>query len=117
SKASDITSVSRQPCIPQAEWDIKLLIADLKHTMRADLQKLAIEIKRDVQAIGDRTAHLEDKMEAVIEAHNTLADAYTTSQSQLQQMEMKMVDLEDKARRNNSRLRGIPEDIKAPELK
>ncbi|CAH2299970.1 Hypothetical predicted protein, partial [Pelobates cultripes] len=56
-------------------------------------------------------------MDAVIEAHSTLADAYTIFQSQLQQMEMKMVDLEDWARRNNIRLHGIPEDIKAPEIK
>ncbi|CAH2283058.1 Hypothetical predicted protein, partial [Pelobates cultripes] len=106
-----------QPCITQAEGDIKLLTADLKHNIRADFQKLATNIKRDVQAIGDQTAHLKDKMEEVIEAHNTMADAYTTFQSQLQQMEKKMVDLEDRAHRNNIMLSGIPEEIKASELK
>ncbi|CAH2299915.1 Hypothetical predicted protein [Pelobates cultripes] len=50
--------------------------------MRADFQKLAEDIKWDIQAIG----RLEDKMEE--------ADAYTAFQSQLQQMEMKMVDLD-----------------------
>ncbi|CAH2283913.1 Hypothetical predicted protein [Pelobates cultripes] len=85
--------------------------------MRADFQKLAAEIKRDVQAIGERMAHLEDKMEKVIEAHNTLVDTYTMFQTWIQQLETKEVDFEDRTRRNNIRLRGISEDVKQPELR
>ncbi|CAH2315913.1 Hypothetical predicted protein [Pelobates cultripes] len=56
-------------------------------------------------------------MEEVIEAHNTLVDAYTTFQTHIPQLEIKVVDLEDRARRNNICLRGISEDVKQPDLR
>ncbi|CAH2220648.1 Hypothetical predicted protein [Pelobates cultripes] len=58
---SDITSVSRATALQAGGNNIPKLLEDLKTTIRSDFQKLAADIRKEVQAIGEHTAHLEDK--------------------------------------------------------
>ncbi|CAH2285493.1 Hypothetical predicted protein, partial [Pelobates cultripes] len=61
--------------------------------------------------IGGRLAHLESKMDDKATAHNSLADSLQQIEEKLTKHEMKLTDLEDRSRRNNPRLHGIPESI------
>uniref|UniRef100_A0A803JZM3 L1 transposable element RRM domain-containing protein n=1 Tax=Xenopus tropicalis TaxID=8364 RepID=A0A803JZM3_XENTR len=94
--------------------DLKNMIIDLKSTLQADIKQLANDIRKEIQ--GDRTAHMETKMAEYAAAHNDLADSHTQLESEMDKLKDKVADLEDRSRRNNLKLRGIPETITPPEL-
>ncbi|CAH2322456.1 Hypothetical predicted protein [Pelobates cultripes] len=55
-------------------------------------------------------------MEETQEAHNHLIDQVNTLQVTISTMENKLMDIEDRARRNNLRLWGIPETVAPADL-
>lgn len=55
--------------------------------------------------------HLESKMRDLYTSHNDLIDAYTDQESEMQHLQNKIADLEDRSRQNNIKFRGIPESI------
>ncbi|CAH2313108.1 Hypothetical predicted protein [Pelobates cultripes] len=66
-------------------------------------------LKKDIRELGARTSRMEERMEETQEAHNHLIDQVNTLQATISTMENKLMDIEDRARRNNLRLQGIPE--------
>lgn len=50
-------------------------------------------------------------MEEFTLAHNELVDAHFDVEDEIKSMRLKMADIEDRARRNNIKFRGIPESI------
>ncbi|CAH2320320.1 Hypothetical predicted protein [Pelobates cultripes] len=71
-------------------------------------------LRKGVQELGKKTSHVESKTEDFAQAHNDLATHVEQIEQKLTATELKLTDLEDRARRNNLRLRGIPES-KIPE--
>lgn len=49
-------------------------------------------------------------------AHNDLVSIYQDQSLEIQRLKDKMTDLEDSSRRNNVKIRGIPESVTQPEL-
>ncbi|CAH2324781.1 Hypothetical predicted protein [Pelobates cultripes] len=68
-------------------------------------------LRKDVQELGKRTSHVESKMEDFASGYNDLATHVEQIEQKLTATELKLTDLEDRARRNHLRLRGIPESI------
>lgn len=61
--------------------------------------------------LGDRVNHMENKMGA----HNGLVSAHNHLEDEVASLTAKLADLEDRNRRNNIKLRSIPESV-PPEL-
>ncbi|CAH2315063.1 Hypothetical predicted protein [Pelobates cultripes] len=72
-------------------------------------QASVAELKRDLQDLGSRMAHMETKMEELVDAHNTSARWIHTITAQLNQCEAKIMDLEDRSQRSN--VQGISETL------
>ncbi|CAH2325538.1 Hypothetical predicted protein [Pelobates cultripes] len=96
----------------------KLTKSHLQQPLDAMSQKLITSwqhsmdsLRKDVQELGKQTSHVESKMEDFTFAHNDLATHVKHIEQKLTTMEMKHTDLEDRARRNNLRIRGIPETV------
>ncbi|CAH2322371.1 Hypothetical predicted protein [Pelobates cultripes] len=77
----------------------------------ATWQESVAEIKKYLHDLGSRTGHMETKMDDIVEAHNQAVSRIQTLESQLAKYEVKLMDLEDRSRRSNLRLRGIPEEL------
>ncbi|CAH2223017.1 Hypothetical predicted protein [Pelobates cultripes] len=67
-------------------------------------------LKKDVQEMGTRILHVEEKMEEYMEAHNNLADHGQAMEEKVQQLENKLIDLEDRARWNSLHIRASPKN-------
>ncbi|CAH2282452.1 Hypothetical predicted protein [Pelobates cultripes] len=72
---------------------------------------LSAELRKELYEVGQRTSQVEKKMDKFAEAHNSLADKLQEMEAALQEHKLKLVDIEDRIRRNNLRIRGIPESV------
>lgn len=57
--------------------------------------------KKEIDDLGDRVEHVENKMCDFTEAHNKLVDAHFDVENEIKNLKLKVADLEDKSRRNN----------------
>ncbi|CAH2285191.1 Hypothetical predicted protein [Pelobates cultripes] len=74
-----------------------------------EIERNAKEIRLEIQAIGNRTAVLEVRVEAVAKAHNDLLIQSSEWGTRLDALEVAFEDLINRSRRNNIKIRGIPE--------
>ncbi|CAH2300985.1 Hypothetical predicted protein [Pelobates cultripes] len=81
-----------------------------------NFNKSISDLRKDVQELGDRTAHMENRMGEYAEAHNDMADHVQHLEQELSACQNKLMDLEDRSRRHNIRFRGIPEAIKQADI-
>ncbi|CAH2315837.1 Hypothetical predicted protein, partial [Pelobates cultripes] len=82
----------------------------------AHFQTSISDLKKEIQAIGDRTEHLENKLETHAAAHITMLTKIKQLEAHISSHDNKLADLEDRSRRNNLRLRGIPESVAVGDL-
>lgn len=66
--------------------------------------------------MGGRIDHIERKMGEFVSSHNTLVDAHDDQAEEIARLKAKMADLEDASRRNNLKLRGVPEAMLPAQL-
>uniref|UniRef100_A0A8C5R7Q4 Uncharacterized protein n=1 Tax=Leptobrachium leishanense TaxID=445787 RepID=A0A8C5R7Q4_9ANUR len=92
------------------------LFKEFSSSLSARLDTVSADIRKDIQEIGDRTSHLENKMSEMADAHNAMAAAVESLESKLLQCTNKLADLEDRSRRHNLKIRGIPETIHPRDL-
>ncbi|CAH2324780.1 Hypothetical predicted protein, partial [Pelobates cultripes] len=72
--------------------------------------QISVETKcKGLHELGARTVYTESKMVEFATAHNNQADRVPYLEKQLAIMENKMMNAEDRARRNKLRLREVPE--------
>lgn len=55
--------------------------------------------------------HIERKMGKFAGSHNTLTDAHNEQDDEMEKLKAKVADMEDRSRRNNVKLRGVPESV------
>lgn len=75
------------------------------------------EFRADIQTLVQRTEHVETKMAEFAKSHNTLIDSHSALEEEVARLSAKVLDLEDRSRRNNIRIRGIPESISPDSLR
>ncbi|CAH2327899.1 Hypothetical predicted protein [Pelobates cultripes] len=102
--------------LPVTQDFLQNCLEDMSTKILTSLQSTLKELRRDVQELEDRMTHVEQKMEDQTAAHNDVADQVQHMQQQLEYTQRKVMDLEDRSRRQNLRLRGIPEEVKQPDL-
>ncbi|CAH2285059.1 Hypothetical predicted protein [Pelobates cultripes] len=91
---------------------IQCILAQMKEDrifLAGEIERNAKEIRLEIQAIGNRTAALEVRVEAVAKAHNDLLIQSSEWGTRLDALEVAYEDLINRSRRNNIKIRGIPE--------
>ncbi|CAH2320103.1 Hypothetical predicted protein [Pelobates cultripes] len=81
-----------------------------------NFNRLISDLQKDVLDLGNRSAHMEHCMGEYEEAHNDMVDHIQNIEQELESCQTKLMDLKDQSRRQNIRLRGIPEALKQPDL-
>lgn len=81
-----------------------------------DFRHMMTEFKTDIQALVTRTEHVENKMSEFAASHNSLIDSHNALEEEVHRLANKVLDLEDRSRRNNIRLIGIPESVLSDQL-
>ncbi|CAH2220909.1 Hypothetical predicted protein, partial [Pelobates cultripes] len=69
------------------------------------------DLQKDVQELGERTVRMEHRMGEYAKAHNDMTDHVQKPGQQLESCQVKLMDLEDRSRRQNIRLCGIPQMV------
>lgn len=96
---------------PLREQPLAQLFEAFRQNLQADFKEMISEFKADIQSLVSRTDHVEKKMAEFAKSHNTLLDSHSALEEEVARLSAKVVDLEDRSRRNNVRIRGIPESI------
>lgn len=95
---------------------MKEMLQILRGALQHDMAVFMTTTKQAVAVVSNRVEYVELKMEEVTLAHNELVDAHFEVEEELRVMHLKMVDIEDRACRNNVKFRGVPESVKPAEL-
>lgn len=74
------------------------------------------ELKEEVGSISTKMVSLESEMASVKQKMGALENSSHTSQQNLINMALQLMDLENRDRRNNLRFRGIPESVEDKDL-
>ncbi|CAH2225685.1 Hypothetical predicted protein [Pelobates cultripes] len=102
--------------LPVTQDFLQTCLEDMSSKILASIQSTLRELSKDVQELGDRTARVEQRVEEQTSVHNELADQVHNLQQLLNQSQRKIMDLEDRSRRQNLRIRGIPEEVSQQDL-
>ncbi|CAH2251710.1 Hypothetical predicted protein [Pelobates cultripes] len=100
-----------QDYVPVTNKSLHTMLQDLKGSLRADLRQITVDLHKDIQDLGGRTSHLESKTEEFCTAHNDAVEKLHKLEEEQAAMRLKIGDMEDRARRNNLRFRGIVDAI------
>ncbi|KAG8579381.1 hypothetical protein GDO81_010854 [Engystomops pustulosus] len=92
------------------------MLAELQLNITKELQQSLHAVRAEISSLGERTSHIENKMTEITTAHNDMADVTISMEEQLQSMQAKLADMEDRSRRNNLRFRGVRESVKPDDL-
>ncbi|CAH2297317.1 Hypothetical predicted protein [Pelobates cultripes] len=91
-------------------------LAEVKGYLAEEIKRTAAEVKAEIAAIGVRTSHVEKKLDVVVEAHNTAATLTNKLLTHMTELELELEDISNRSRRNNLRIRGLPESIEEADL-
>lgn len=70
-----------------------------------------------LQSVSSRIEHIETKMGELATTINNLIAAHDTKEDEMKKINAKIDDIEDRSRRNNLKIRGVPELIKQSDLR
>lgn len=101
---------------PVSDTVLKEMLLSLKASLHADMTAGINHCQREVQALGIRVDHIEQRMSDFTSSFNTMVDAHSNHAEEIAWLKNKVADLEDRSRRNNLKIRGIPETIPATQL-
>lgn len=95
---------------------LKDMLVSLRSTSHADIISLTQQFKSKVVEMSNRFKHIEDKMGEFASIFNYLIDSHNSHEDDITWMKSKIIDLEDRSRRNNIQIRVISESIKQPDF-
>lgn len=95
---------------------LKEMLISLRSAPRIDMVKGINQCNKEVQAIGVRVDQVEHQMEEYTSTYNIMVYAHAVQGEDIAWLKDKVADLEDKSRRNNIKLRGVPESVPATHL-
>lgn len=99
-----------------SELTLQKLFQSFRENLQTDFRGMMKDFRSDIQSIVARTEHIESKMADFATSHNLLIDSHTALEEEVHRLSNKVLDLEDRSRRNNIRLRGIPESVTPDQL-
>ncbi|OCT82952.1 hypothetical protein XELAEV_18025488mg [Xenopus laevis] len=62
----------------------------MKQGLRGDIKQLSDDLRKDIGDLGDRTAHLEEKLGEFADAHNELVDYQNRTQAEIERLSNKL---------------------------
>lgn len=95
---------------------LKDMMLALRLSIHKSLTTTLSSQKAAIDNLDDKVDHVENKMAEFSDAHNGLVDAHNKLEDDLQMLSAKVADIEDRNRRNNINIRGIPEAISNSDL-
>ncbi|MEE6469463.1 hypothetical protein FKM82_008633 [Ascaphus truei] len=87
------------------------LHAKLQRTLQANLKEAVSAIKQDIQGLQERTTSLETKLEEALQHQNDADEEIIRLGREIHSLRNGLEDQENRDRRQNLRIRGIPETI------
>ncbi|CAH2329458.1 Hypothetical predicted protein [Pelobates cultripes] len=94
---------------PLTAATMRLMMAEfsknIQTNMRTQIHTLSAELRKELHEDGQRTYQDEKKMDEFAKAHNSLADKLQEMEAALQEHKLKLADIEERAWRNNLRIR------------
>uniref|UniRef100_A0A8C5QP13 Uncharacterized protein n=1 Tax=Leptobrachium leishanense TaxID=445787 RepID=A0A8C5QP13_9ANUR len=115
----DELSTSADLAAPASRGDVERLfikMSQMQTFLAGEVAKLGTELRGEIDSLGARTAELEDQAAEITQAHNDLAEGTGDLAKRVSFLESKMEDLSNRSRRNNIRLRGLPETVSPKDL-
>ena len=102
---------------PIMDTVLKDMLLSLRSTIQADMMSCMKNVRADIQEVETRVEHIETKMGEFATTINDLVDAQEQGEDEMEGLKAKLADLEDRNRRNNLKIRGVPESVSQGELK
>lgn len=101
-----------------AVLDSKLnsLLHDLTHSIAKEVGKIAHKLRGEIDQIGEHTNTLENKFDELTQYVHVLEEDNSCLKHTISQLQLQQEDLENCERRQNLRIRGIPEAVSDKEL-
>lgn len=87
----------------------------LSHSLHADIVSLTKQFSSEAHSLEDRVHTIEESMGEITTTINDLVEAHDKNMEEHAWLKVKTAELEDCSRRNNLKLRGIPEVIQPAE--
>ncbi|XP_066430812.1 vomeronasal type-2 receptor 26-like [Eleutherodactylus coqui] len=88
----------------------------LRNTIQNDLKSLTHHVNSSVLEVNNRLNNTENKMEELVKSHNELIDAHYELEGMVTKLQNKLMDVEDRNRRNNIKIHGVPEKVSNAEI-
>lgn len=95
---------------------LKDMLMSSQISLMTDLSSMFRKISTDMWTIRDRVSNIETGMTECTTTVNDLIDAHDEIKEEQEWVRAKLADLEDRSRRNNDMLRGVPETILPADL-
>lgn len=81
--------------------------------MIACMHKFSTELR----SVSDKVTHIEHRMGEYATTINDLVDANEAKEDDIEGIKAKMADIEDRSRKNNVKIRGVPKTVKQQDLR
>lgn len=95
---------------------LKEMMLALRTSIQTSFASALNSQSASIDGLGNRVDHIEHKMGEFSNAHNELVDSHNQLEDEVATLTAKLADLEDRNRRNNIKLRGVPESVSQSEL-
>uniref|UniRef100_A0A8C5LX27 LINE-1 type transposase domain-containing protein 1 n=2 Tax=Leptobrachium leishanense TaxID=445787 RepID=A0A8C5LX27_9ANUR len=82
---------------------------EMRTYLAGEIDRSTKIMQADLMALGTRTAALETRVDDMADAHNVVVDGTNMLLRRVEDIEIQMEDLSNRTRRNNLRIRGLPE--------
>lgn len=102
-----------------AVLDAKLnsLLHDLTRSIPKEVGKIAHELRGEIDQLGERTNTLENKFDELTQYVHVLEEDNSNLKHTVSLLQLQQEDLENRERRQNLRIRGVPEAVSDKELR
>uniref|UniRef100_A0A8C5WEX0 Uncharacterized protein n=1 Tax=Leptobrachium leishanense TaxID=445787 RepID=A0A8C5WEX0_9ANUR len=117
--ASSACSSPGGPPEAATKGDIQQILGRLVEVQQfivGELDKSAHAIRTEIHAVGARTSALEEAVTTLSRGHNAAINRSNMLVERIQHLEQQVEDLSKRSRRNNLRLRGLPESVTSSAL-
>lgn len=101
---------------PVVDTMLKDMLITLHSTIQNDISSMFSAFKSEIVHVNNRMGRIEHQMSAMTVTVNDLVDGHDHTRDEQQWVRAKMADLENRSRRNNVKIRGIPETIVPADL-
>lgn len=100
---------------PASEHSLKAMLLTLQAHLQCGLSISINQLHDKVNSLEERTDHIERHLCDATKAHNAIVDMQYDQAATIHMLHLKVADLEDHSRRNNVKVRGVPESLHTSE--